>query len=58
VDLVDVLSAAGRPLGEQLRETPTWRRRFTLTDQFLLRRLERGPQPSQSTGRGSASTRP
>ena len=46
VDLVDVLGAAGRRLGERLREAPTWRRRFALMDQFLLRRLEDGPQPS------------
>ncbi|HET9559135.1 MAG TPA: helix-turn-helix domain-containing protein, partial [Actinomycetota bacterium] len=38
--------ADGRRLGEQLREAPTWRQRFTLLDRFLLRRLEAGPQPS------------
>jgi AraC-like DNA-binding protein len=46
VDLVDVLGPAGRRLAEQLRETPSWRRRFALVDQFLLRRLDDGPQPS------------
>jgi AraC-like DNA-binding protein len=46
VDLVDVLGAAGRRLAEQLRETPTWRQRFALLDQFLLRRLDDGPQPA------------
>jgi hypothetical protein len=40
VDLVDVLGQAGRRLGEQLRETPSWRRRFALLDEFLLRRLD------------------
>jgi transcriptional regulator GlxA family with amidase domain len=45
-DLVDVLGADGRRLAEQLRETPSWRQRFALLDQFLLRRLARGPQPS------------
>jgi AraC-like DNA-binding protein len=51
VDLVDVLGPAGRRLGEQLRETPSWRRRFALMDQFLLRRLDRGPRPSPEVGR-------
>jgi AraC-like DNA-binding protein len=46
VDLVEVLGAAGRRLGEQLREAPTWRQRLTLLDRFLLRRLEAGPQPA------------
>jgi AraC-like DNA-binding protein len=51
VDLVDVLGAAGRRLGEQLREVPTWRKRFTLVDEFLLRRLDRGPRPSPEVAR-------
>jgi AraC-like DNA-binding protein len=46
LDLVDVLGADGRRLAEQLRETPSRRQRFALLDQFLLRRLARGPQPS------------
>jgi AraC-like DNA-binding protein len=46
VDLVDVLGAPGRRLAEQLRETPTWRQRFALLDQFLLRRLTAGPRPA------------
>jgi AraC-like DNA-binding protein len=46
VDLVDVLGAAARRLAEQLRETPSWRQRFALVDQFLLRRLDDGPQPA------------
>jgi AraC-like DNA-binding protein len=46
VDLVEVLGAAGGLLAEQLRETPTWERRFALMDQFLLRRLAVGPRPS------------
>jgi AraC-like DNA-binding protein len=50
VDLVEVLGAAGRRLGEQLRETSSWRQRFALVDRFLLRRLERGPQPSPEVG--------
>jgi transcriptional regulator GlxA family with amidase domain len=50
VDLVDVLGAAGRRLAEQLRETQKWRRRFALMDQFLLRRLARGPRPSREVG--------
>jgi AraC-like DNA-binding protein len=36
VDLADVLGPAGRRLGDQLRETPSWRRRFALVDEFLL----------------------
>jgi AraC-like DNA-binding protein len=51
VDLVDVLGPDGRRLGERLRETPTWGQRFALMDQFLLRRLERGPRPSPEVGR-------
>jgi AraC-like DNA-binding protein len=50
VDLVDVLGPAGRRLGDQLRETPSWRRRFALVDEFLLDRLERGPRPSPEVG--------
>jgi AraC-like DNA-binding protein len=50
VDLVDVLGAAGRRLADQLRETPSWRRRFALMDQFLLRRLAVGPRPSPEVG--------
>jgi hypothetical protein len=50
VDLVDVLGAPGRRLAEQLREAPSWRQRFALLDQFLLRRLERGPRPSPEVG--------
>jgi AraC-like DNA-binding protein len=50
VDLADVLGAAGRRLAEQLREAPSWRRRSALLDQFLLRRLDRGPRPSPEVG--------
>ena len=50
VDLVDVLGPAGRRLAEQLRETPSWRRRFALLDEFLLGRLERGPRPAPEVG--------
>jgi AraC-like DNA-binding protein len=41
---------AGRRLGEQLRDTPTWARRFALLDEFLLRRLTDGPRPSPEVG--------
>jgi AraC-like DNA-binding protein len=51
VDLAEVLGADGRRLGEQLREAPTWRQRFTLLDRFLLRRLEAGPRPSPEVDR-------
>ena len=50
VDLVEVLGASGRRLAEQLRETPSWRRRFALLDQFLLARLAGGPRPSPEVG--------
>ena len=46
VDLVEVLGADGRHLIEQLREAPSWQRRFALLDQFLLGRLARGPRPA------------
>ena len=46
VDLAEVLGADGRRLGERLRDTPSWRRRFALMDQFLLGRLNRGPRPA------------
>jgi AraC-like DNA-binding protein len=50
VDLVELLGAAGRRLGEQLRETPSWRQRFALLDRFLLARLEGGPRPLPEVG--------
>jgi AraC-like DNA-binding protein len=50
VDLVEVLGAEGRRLGERLREAPSWRQRFALLDRFLLRRLEEGPRPSPEVG--------
>jgi AraC-like DNA-binding protein len=46
VDLVEVLGADGRRLGEQLRAAPGWRQRFALLDRFLLGRLTAGPRPS------------
>ena len=39
IDLVEVLGG-GRRLAAQLRETPTWRQRFTLVDRFQWRRLD------------------
>jgi AraC-like DNA-binding protein len=50
VDLAEVLGPGGRRLGERLRDTPSWRRRFALLDQFLLRRLDRGPRPAPEVG--------
>jgi len=35
---------------ERLREAPGWGQRFALLDQFLLRRLDRGPRPSPEVG--------
>ena len=32
------------------RETSSWRQRFALLDQFLLERLDRGPQPAPEVG--------
>jgi hypothetical protein len=58
VDLTDLLGAAGRRLGEQVRDAATWRQRFTLVDEFLLRRLERGPQPSPEAPSSWPSRRP
>ncbi len=49
-DLAEVLGDAVRRLAGQLRQTPSWRQRFTLMDQFLLRRLACGPQPSPEVG--------
>jgi AraC-like DNA-binding protein len=50
LDLVEVLGADGRRLAEQLRDTPSWRRRLALVDRFLLERLERGPRPAPEVG--------
>ena len=50
VDLAEVLGPDGRHLAEHLREAPSWTRRFTLMDQFLLGRLERGPRPAPQVG--------
>lgn len=49
-DLAEVLGPAGRRLAEQLRETRSWRRRFAVLDQFLLRRMAGGPRPSPEVG--------
>jgi len=46
VDLVDVLGTDGGRLGEQVRDLPTWQKRFALVDSFLLERLDQGPRPS------------
>ncbi|MHA6622181.1 helix-turn-helix domain-containing protein [Pseudonocardia sp. DLS-67] len=51
VDLCDVLGADGRLLAERLREARTWRRRFTILDELLLARLDRGPRPSPEVAR-------
>ncbi len=51
VDLVEVLGAAGRRLGEAVRGAPTWHQRFMLLDEFLLDRLDRGPRPSPQVRR-------
>ena len=46
VDLVDLLGPEARRLAEKVRAAPSWDARFTLVDQFLLRRREQGPRPS------------
>ena len=50
IDLADVLGGAARRLAEQLRETPSWRQRFALMDQFLLRRMAGWPRTSPQVG--------
>jgi AraC-like DNA-binding protein len=46
VDLTEVLGTGSRRLADQLRDTPSWRRRFGLVDEFLLRRAQHGPDPA------------
>jgi AraC-like DNA-binding protein len=46
LDLTDVLGADSRRLADQLRDTPTWRGRFGLLDEYLLRRAQNGPDPA------------
>jgi AraC-like DNA-binding protein len=46
VDLTDVLGTGSRRLADQLRDTPSWQRRFGLLDAYLLRRAREGPDPS------------
>jgi AraC-like DNA-binding protein len=51
VALDDIVGAEGRRLGEVVRDAGTWRRRFALVDDFLLRRLDEGrarPAPEVS----------
>jgi AraC-like DNA-binding protein len=43
--------AAGRRQAEQLREAPTWRRRYALVDHLLLGRLDAGARPSPEVAR-------
>jgi AraC-like DNA-binding protein len=50
VDLIDVLGADGRRLGEQVRDLPSWQERFALVDSFLLERLDHGRSPSPEVG--------
>ncbi|HET6989049.1 MAG TPA: helix-turn-helix domain-containing protein [Kribbella sp.] len=45
VDLYDVLEGQGDRLAEQVRDAPSWQRRFELIDEFLLRRMDRGRAP-------------
>lgn len=44
LDLVDVLGAEGRRVGEKVRSVESWRQRFALVDTFLLNRLDRAPR--------------
>jgi AraC-like DNA-binding protein len=46
VSLEEVLGGDARRLAERIRQAPTWHRRFTLLDEFLLSRLEREHRPS------------
>jgi AraC-like DNA-binding protein len=50
VDLVEVVGPPARRLADQLRQTPSWRRRFALVDEFLVGRLEGGPRPAPEVG--------
>jgi hypothetical protein len=59
VDLRDIFGASGRRLSEMIRETPTWRGRFTVLDRFLLVAAEKGPRPSpEVAGAGIGHRRP
>jgi AraC-like DNA-binding protein len=42
LDLEDVLGAPGRRLVDQLREAPSWERRFALVDEAIVARLAEG----------------
>ena len=46
VDIADVLGPEGRRMVEAVTAAPTWRYRFALLDDFLLRRAMDGPVPS------------
>ncbi|HEU5157435.1 MAG TPA: helix-turn-helix domain-containing protein [Streptosporangiaceae bacterium] len=46
VDLTELFGPSGRRLGERVRAESTWRRRFDIMDEFLLRRLDTGPRPT------------
>ncbi|HEY1320931.1 MAG TPA: helix-turn-helix domain-containing protein [Streptosporangiaceae bacterium] len=46
VDAASLFGAAARRLAERIREAATWRQRFEVMDEFLLRRLALGPQPA------------
>ncbi|MFF1723256.1 helix-turn-helix domain-containing protein [Streptomyces sviceus] len=50
-DLSDLFGAPGRILAERCRAAHGWQERFGLVDEFLLRRLAEGPEPSPETVR-------
>lgn len=45
VDLSDVIGRRSRDLADRIRDEPTWKRRFGILDDFLLRNSETGPRP-------------
>jgi AraC-like DNA-binding protein len=51
VDLEEVFGSTGRRLLAAVREAATWRRRFALLDEFLLRAAEAGPRPAPEVTR-------
>jgi AraC-like DNA-binding protein len=46
IDLDMMFGSAALRLADRVREAPTWESRFALVDEFLLERLDRGPQPA------------
>lgn len=43
IDFIDLIGAAARQLGDDVRDSPTWRERFDALDRFFLGRLDAAP---------------